>query len=102
MKLFFAISALAVSLAVPAYANHCMPAPNMEGQLIARYGETVIEREDKANPKTGKVTTFQMWANRQTGTWTLTGKQGGTMCVFKAGKNYDGQVIADFLTGEAV
>ena len=93
------IVGLFLAFATPlAAAPVCGPSVQML-QKLNRLAEVPIEQVSKPHEH-GEIT-WIMWVNASTGTWTLTGTQGAITCAFVWGRTYEGQVIADFLTGEA-
>ncbi|MGB0854611.1 MAG: hypothetical protein ACPGSI_15055 [Pikeienuella sp.] len=99
MKLLLS-TALAVLLACgPAFAN-CGPSLKVLGTLSGKWRETVMETRTLTQPDTGLEVQWHIWANEETGTWSLTGTHDGITCLFASGRGYAGQTIADFLTGE--
>jgi hypothetical protein len=78
------LTALAVSLAVPATAQSiCAPHDHMSDRLRQEYGET---RQAVAY---GSQQLITVWANLETETWTITmTTPDGKTCVMGAGHNY--------------
>lgn len=91
IALFFATTALAEPV--------CQPQLHMYQQLAGQYGETPLESREVPHPEHPEIIAqFTMWANLDTGTWTLTGLwPNGLMCAYGWGESYDGQVLDDFL-----
>lgn len=90
--------ALCLCIASPATAQQvqCGPVPYIMGALMGRYGESVVDErtEDRA--------LWQLWANAETGSWTLTATIGMTTCIVAAGQGYDGQTVLDMIGGVAL
>jgi hypothetical protein len=78
---------LAALLPLPAMAQQCGPRDAVEQVLHDRYGETVQSRGLDVNG-----TVMHIWANLQTGSWSVTATSaGGLTCLVGAG-NYFEQV----------
>ena len=85
----FAAAALAVSLAVPASAQApCGPDQAVRDVLSDRHGESVIKSE-----VAGDNVLLELWANPETGTWTLTGTRDGLMCILRSGERVEGVAL---------
>ncbi len=67
--------------------------------LSEKYRETVQETITRPHSEYPDIDiVIEMWANEETGTWTLTGRSvDGFMCIFGAGADYEGQSIRDLL-----
>lgn len=70
-------------LASPLSAQTCAPADVLADRLSVRWGETVQATAD--NPR-GPMFIF---ANTETGTWTITVSQGGMLCIVAAGGEWE-------------
>ena len=104
MKSLFFFAALAALFAFPAIAQQrCGPTPQAEHLLTTKYGETIVDFQEVEHPKKpGIRIQIQVWANLETGTWTLIGRGAdGFSCLFGEGQNYDGQTVAFFLSDPA-
>jgi hypothetical protein len=78
---------LAALLPLPAMAQQCADRASVEQVLRDRYGETVQSRGLDVNG-----TVMHIWANLQTGSWSVTATSaGGLTCLVGAG-NYFEQV----------
>ena len=87
MKLIFAIAALAVSLAVPAWAQtrNCASRDVIVAALEDKYGETVL-----FIGMTGPDGIMEIWANTDTGSWTaLISSAAGLSCVASSGDGFE-------------
>ena len=94
------LTGIFLALAAPALAQQCGTEASVKGGLTYKYGETVIEEETR-QAENGSVIQWQIWLNDETGSWSLTGTLNDSTCLMAAGEDYQGQVISDFLDGEA-
>jgi hypothetical protein len=81
------VTALAVLLAFPAYAQQppCAPYPDHSKALTDKYGESVMER---GLSQAGVM--VEWWGNSETGTWTiLTITAAGVACIVQAGELFE-------------
>lgn len=97
IEIFAWTTALVLMLSLPLLAQpRCGPSIAVL-QGLFNLGETIHETQTRpAQDGSGDVQ-WVMWVNEATGSWTLTGTQGGRTCLF-AGQmgGYAGQAIADF------
>jgi hypothetical protein len=101
MKSLIALAALAAFFAFPAIAQErCGPTHQAEQLLTTKYGEAIVDAQEIEHPnKPGLRIVVQVWANLETGTWTLMGRGlDGFSCLFGEGRNYEGQTVAFFLS----
>ena len=94
------IRAIALCLALvasPAGAQQvqCGPVPYIMGALMGSYGEAVVDEHQDA-------ALWQLWANAEPGSWTLTATLGITTCIAAAGRGYAGQTVLDLIGGVAL
>lgn len=87
------LAALIALFATPALPQQvqCGPVPYIMGALMGRYGEAVVDNHTDARAH------WQMWANAETGSWTLTATLGMTTCIAAAGQGYDGHTVLDLI-----
>lgn len=80
-----AATALAVCLAVPAFAQErCAPKFDMRKALSEKHGEIPIS----AGVTNGNL--FEVWANPKTGSWTILRTiPAGLSCIMAAGGNFE-------------
>ena len=79
-----ALATLMIVCATQAAAQNCRDREGGEEVLRSQYGETV---QSYGLDTAGNV--VEMWANLETGTWTLTASTAaGLMCAIGAGDNY--------------
>lgn len=92
--------ALCLCIASPAASQQvqCGPTPWIMGGLMGRYGEAVVD--EHTDVQRGAI--WQMWANAETGSWSLTETLGMTTCIAAAGQGYDGQSVLDLIGGTAL
>lgn len=89
-----------LALTTPAAAQQipCAPTPIVIMTLMAHHGEKVVDEErlpSSLDPSV--IITWQVWANEETGSWSLTGSNVEVMCLRLSGQNYQGQTVRDLL-----
>lgn len=99
MKAIILTSALAVSLAVPAWANNCGPSIAVIQLLSGKYGEEVVETTKMPSREAEPVElTYRLWLNAETGTWTATVTwPSGLTCIGPSGRDLGERTLQDFL-----
>lgn len=77
-------TALAALFAIPAYAQqNCAPYEHVKSRLAEKYGET------RQSIGTARTQTVEVYANLETGTWTVVVTSiNGTACFVSAGQNF--------------
>lgn len=79
------LAAIAVCLAMPAFAQQCGPRDDVAAALRGQYGERIMGQAIDV-----RGTYVTIWANLATGTWTITAtRPDGTSCIVGAGENYE-------------
>lgn len=79
------IAALAAVIAIPAVAQeNCAAFPEVASALVAKYGEGIVGQG------LYQGTILQMWANPETGTWTIViVRPDGIACIPASGDNWE-------------
>lgn len=80
-----ALALLSLSLAAPVAAAACAPYTEVTNTLTRKYSEA---RQSVA--RAGPLQVITVWANLETGSWTITATQAetGITCVVAAGQQY--------------
>lgn len=84
------ITAAAIAVATPAAAQStCDTRDNIIRLLGEEYGELPLGRGTAVNPETRELGIIEMWANGQTGTWSMAvTRADGGMCIIIYGQDW--------------
>lgn len=84
------ITAAAIAVATPAAAQStCDTRDNIIRFLNDEYGELLLGQGTAIHPQTREVGIIEMWANGQTGTWSMTvTRADGAMCIILDGQDW--------------
>jgi len=87
---FLTVAACAPAAPAMAQGTNCGPADQAEAYLQGQFGEEIA-----AYGMTEDRTIIEFWVNDETGTWTLTMRQGDSRCLIESGINGQSRIIGE-------